>query len=31
VHLLEWEIPLANESLDEYAKRIAKIKLENPV
>lgn len=32
VHLLEWEIPRANESLDEYAKRIAeKIKLENPV
>lgn len=32
VHLLEWEIPLAKESLDEYAKRIAKkIKRENPV
>ncbi|MFT5748697.1 MAG: pimeloyl-ACP methyl ester carboxylesterase [Saprospiraceae bacterium] len=32
VHLLEWEIPLAKESLDDYAKRIAKkIKRENPV
>lgn len=32
VHLLEWEIPLAKESLDEYAKRIVKkIKRENPV
>ena len=32
VHLLAWEIPKANESLDEYAKRIAeKIKLKNPV
>jgi hypothetical protein len=32
VHLLEWEIPRADESLAEYAKRIAeKIKLENPV
>ena len=30
--LLEWEIPLDNESLPEYAKRIsAKIKHENPV
>ena len=32
IHLLEWEIPRADESLAEYAKRIAeKIKLENPV
>jgi pimeloyl-ACP methyl ester carboxylesterase len=32
VHLLEWEIPLAKESLDDYSKRIAeKIKRENPV
>jgi pimeloyl-ACP methyl ester carboxylesterase len=32
MHLLEWEIPLKNESLAEYAKRIAKkIKHENPV
>ena len=32
IHLLEWEIPLAKESLDDYAKRIAKkIKRENPV
>jgi pimeloyl-ACP methyl ester carboxylesterase len=32
VLFLEWEIPLANESLDAYAKRIAKkIKCENPV
>jgi len=32
VHLLEWEIPLANESLTNYAQRIAKkIKHENPV
>ena len=31
-HLLEWEIPLDNESLMDYAKRIAtKIKHENPV
>lgn len=32
MHLLEWEIPLANESLAEYAQRITKkIKHENPV
>lgn len=32
VHLLEWEIPLAKESLDDYSKRIAeKIKRKNPV
>jgi pimeloyl-ACP methyl ester carboxylesterase len=32
IHLLEWEIPLANESLAEYAQRITKkIKHENPV
>jgi hypothetical protein len=31
VHLLEWEIPLAKESLDDYAKRIAKKKRENLV
>ncbi|MBG6110735.1 pimeloyl-ACP methyl ester carboxylesterase [Flavobacterium sp. CG_9.10] len=32
VHLLEWEIPLNNESLADYAKRIAqKIKQPNPV
>lgn len=32
IHLLEWEIPLDNESLVDYAKRIAaKIKHENPV
>jgi len=32
IHLLEWEIPLAKESLENYAKRIAqKIKKENPV
>lgn len=31
MHLLEWEIPLANESLAEYAQRITKkIKHENP-
>ncbi|WP_035667692.1 alpha/beta hydrolase [Flavobacterium sp. 83] len=31
-HLLEWEIPLDNESLTDYAKRIAeKIKHKNPV
>jgi hypothetical protein len=30
--IFEWEIPLAKESLDDYAKRIAKkIKRENPV
>jgi pimeloyl-ACP methyl ester carboxylesterase len=32
IHLLEWEIPLDNESLTDYAKRIAdKIKHKNPV
>ena len=32
IYLLEWEIPLDNESLPHYAKRIAeKIKHENPV
>ena len=32
IHLLEWEIPLQNESLPNYAKRITqKIKHENPV
>ncbi|EIA10596.1 alpha/beta hydrolase family protein [Flavobacterium frigoris] len=32
IHLLEWEIPLANESLAEYAQRITKkIKHEKPV
>lgn len=32
MHLLEWEIPLANESLNEYARRITKkIRHENPV
>ena len=32
IHLLEWEIPLENESLTDYAKRIAtEIKHENPV
>ena len=32
IHLLEWEIPLDNESLTDYAKRIAtEIKHENPV
>ncbi|MFV8327166.1 alpha/beta hydrolase [Flavobacterium sp. ZS1P14] len=32
MHLLEWEIPLDNESLMDYAKRIAeKIKHKNPV
>jgi len=32
MHLLEWEIPLANESLGAYAQRIAKkIRHENPV
>jgi len=32
IHLLEWEIPIGNEALSEYAKRIAlKIKHENPV
>ncbi|MFV8353864.1 alpha/beta hydrolase [Flavobacterium sp. XS2P14] len=32
IHLLEWEIPLDNESLTHYAKRISeKIKHENPV
>lgn len=32
IYLLEWEIPLDNESLPNYAKRIAtKIKHENPV
>jgi pimeloyl-ACP methyl ester carboxylesterase len=31
-HLLEWEIPLINESLEDYAKRMAKkIQRENPV
>ena len=32
IHLLEWEIPLANESLAKYAQRIVKkITHENPV
>jgi pimeloyl-ACP methyl ester carboxylesterase len=32
VHLLEWEIPLAKESLEDYAERITKkIKHDNPV
>jgi uncharacterized membrane protein YbjE (DUF340 family) len=32
IYLLEWEIPLDNESLTHYAKRISeKIKHENPV
>jgi hypothetical protein len=32
IHLLEWEIPMDNESLTDYAKRIAeKIKHKNPV
>lgn len=32
IHLLEWEIPLANESLADYAQRIAKkIRHESPV
>jgi pimeloyl-ACP methyl ester carboxylesterase len=32
MHLLEWEIPLSNESLSEYAQRISKnIRHENPV
>lgn len=32
MHLLEWEIPLANEPLNEYARRITKkIRHENPV
>jgi pimeloyl-ACP methyl ester carboxylesterase len=32
MHLLEWEIPLSNESLAEYAQRITKnIRHENPV
>jgi pimeloyl-ACP methyl ester carboxylesterase len=32
MHLLEWEIPMDNESLTDYAKRIAeKIKHKNPV
>ncbi|MDI1303682.1 MAG: alpha/beta hydrolase [bacterium] len=32
IHLLEWEIPMDNESLTDYAKRIAeKIQYKNPV
>jgi len=32
IHLLEWEIPLEDESLSDYAKRIAlKVTLDNPV
>ncbi|MDO8317217.1 MAG: alpha/beta hydrolase, partial [Flavobacterium sp.] len=32
IHLLEWEIPLNNESLTDYAKRITeKIKHEHPI